>query len=202
VVEVVVEVGVEVVMIDLEQEQREVAAIESRLLLLAGSIERENAAVIDAQAAHANAQEAQDVLQHLSQAVQQQVHSRIANIVSSCLTSVFDDPYTFKINFDRKRGRTEACFKFLRNGLEVNPLTSCGGGVVDVAAFALRVICLVLHRPRLSRILILDEPFRFVSAHYREKVRAMLEQLAKDMKCQFIFVTHEESYRCGKEVQL
>jgi ABC-type molybdenum transport system ATPase subunit/photorepair protein PhrA len=149
------------------------------------------------------AQQAQDVLQHLAQAIQQQAHSRIASVVTSCLRTVFgEQAYEFKIEFDRKRGRTEARLRFLRGELEVDPLTASGGGMVDVAAFALRAACLMLHRPHLRRLLVLDEPFRFVSAEFQDNVRQMLEGLAKDLEMQIIMVTHNEAYETGNVIRL
>jgi len=146
--------------------------------------------------------DAQETLQLLAQGVQQQAHSKIAGVVSDCLSSVFDDPYEFHIVFDRKRGSTEARLRFTRRGLDVDPLTASGGGMVDVAAFALRVACLILSRPRLARVLVLDEPFRFVSAQYQDNVRTMLEQLSEEMGIQIIMITHNENLATGETVEL
>jgi DNA repair exonuclease SbcCD ATPase subunit len=146
--------------------------------------------------------EAQRIIQEVAQAVQQQVHSRIATVVSRCLRSVFDEPYEFRIIFEMKRGNTEAILAFERDGLMVDPMSASGGGVIDVAAFALRISCLMLARPRRRRLLVLDEPFKFVSAEYRPRVRSMLEGLAEEMGVQIIMVTHVEELICGHVVQL
>lgn len=146
--------------------------------------------------------EAQQLLQVLAQGVQQKAHLCIAEIVTRCLEAVFDEPYEFKIMFDRKRGKTEARLVFLRDDHEINPLEGAGGGVVDIAAFAARLASLVLSRPKRRAVLILDEPFRFVSAEYRPRVRMLLEQLARDMNMQFILVTHIEDLQVGKVVKL
>lgn len=187
---------------DLEQEAKDIARIQSRLDLLTQSAEREGQELAKTLTRSRQAQDAQELLQHLAQAVQQQAHQRISEVVSSCLAAVFDDPYEFKIVFERKRGRTEAHLHFVRGSLEVDPLTASGGGMVDVAAFALRVACLVLHRPRLQRVVVLDEPFRFVSAQYQGAVHSMLENLSKKMEVQMIMVTHNERYMTGKVIDL
>ena len=148
------------------------------------------------------ARSAQEIIQFVAQAVQQKAHERIAKVVSSCLSSVFSDPYEFRIEFERKRGRTEAALRFVRRGLDVDPMESSGGGMIDVAAFALRVACLIMHRPRLRQILVLDEPFKFVSAEYRENVRSMLEKLSTDLGLQIIMVTHIDEIATGKIVRL
>lgn len=146
--------------------------------------------------------EAQSIAQLVAQAIQQKAHQQIAGVVSKCLSLVFDEPYNFKIKFEQKRGRTEAQLLFERSGLEIDPMTASGGGVVDVASFALRLSCLLLSKPKLSKVLVLDEPFKFVSEEYRENVRLMLEQLSKEMKLQIIFVTHIPELVTGKVVQL
>jgi DNA repair exonuclease SbcCD ATPase subunit len=146
--------------------------------------------------------EAQELAQQVAQQVQQQAHDQIASVVSQCLEAVFDEPYTFKIHFDRKRGRTEARLVFERDGLEVDPLTAAGGGVVDVAAFALRLSCLMLAQPPLRKLLALDEPFRFVSAEYLPRVRQLLEKLAEDTGVQFVIITHIEELKTGTVIEL
>jgi hypothetical protein len=104
---------------------------------------------------------AQAVSQAMAQGMQRQAHVRVTSIVNKCLTSIFDEPYTFDIQFDRKRGRTEARMVFERDGAELDPTTGAGGGVLDVASFALRVAACVLGQPPKRKLLILDEPFRF-----------------------------------------
>lgn len=148
------------------------------------------------------AEEAQQIVQAVAETIQEQAHERIAGVVSRCLSAVFDEPYEFVIEFERLRGRTEARLRFVRDGLTVNPLDSSGGGVVDVAAFALRVSCLMLKRPAARRALVLDEPFRFVSANYQPRVAQMLEDLSAELGIQFIMVTHIEALRVGTVVEI
>ena len=145
---------------------------------------------------------AQGLVQAVAQQIQQQAHNRIASVVSRALEAVFDEPYEFCINFEQKRGRTEAGLVFVRDGMEVDPMTASGGGVVDVAAFALRLSCLMLHRPPLRRLLILDEPFKFVSAEYRGRLRVLLDTLSKEMGVQMLMVTHILELKAGKVIDL
>lgn len=147
-------------------------------------------------------EEARTLLQAVVQQVQQQVHRRIASVVTRSLASVFDEPYEFVIHFEQKRGKTEAELKFLREGLEVDPLSASGGGVVDVAAFALRLSCLMLARPPLARVVVLDEPFKFVSREFLPRVASLLEVLAEELKVQIVMVTHIQELRVGDVVVL
>lgn len=149
-----------------------------------------------------NLRKAQAIAQAVAAEVQSIAHKRIAEVVSRSLEVVFDEPYKFKILFETKRGKTEARLVFERDGLELDPLSAAGGGVVDVAAFALRLSCLLLTRPPLRRMLVLDEPFRFVSACYRPRVRDLLERLSQELGVQFVIVTHLDEFRIGTVVEL
>jgi hypothetical protein len=189
-------------LMDFVAEEKEVAKLAALLTQWERHVEAETEGLRKAGLAVQHTQEAQEVLQLIAQAVQQQAHERLSAVVSKCLESVFEDPYQFHIEFERKRGRTEASLRFLRRELDADPLTAAGGGVVDIAAFALRVACLMLHRPRLSRIVVIDEGFKFVSEQYRENVRAMLEELSEDLGVQVIQVTHSTEYETGQIIEL
>jgi len=149
--------------------------------------------------------EAQLITQQIAQTIQQQAHRRIAGVVSKGLETVFtgDDVYGFRIDFDRKRGKTEANLLLTKNGHDIDdPLNSDSGGVVDIAAFVLRLSCIILTKPKLRRFLVLDEPFKFVSEEFRENIRLLLEGLAKDFKFQFVMVTHIPELQTGKVISL
>ena len=146
--------------------------------------------------------EATEIAQNIAAAIQNNAHAQISNITTRCLGAVFDDPYEFEILFETKRNKTEANLQFTRYGNPINPLGASGGGVVDLAAFALRVAALRLSRPEARPVLILDEPFKFVSAEYRPAVRAMLEALAEDLGMQYIMITHIPELICGNTIEL
>lgn len=149
-----------------------------------------------------NIMQAQEIVQTITKGIQEEVHSQVASIVSQCLEIVFEEPYIFKILFEQKRNRTEARLVFERNGLEVDPMSATGGGVVDVAAFALRLSCLMLHKPKLNKVIILDEPFKFVSQNYQPNVKEMLETLSEKLGIQMIMITHISDLVTGKEIEL
>lgn len=149
------------------------------------------------------AEQAREIVQFVSEQIQQQAHQKIAGIVTRCLHTVFgDDAYEFKIIFEQKRGKTEARLVFTRDNAEIDPLTASGGGVIDVAAFALRLTCLILSQPLRRRLLILDEPFRFLSIDYHPAMRQLLISLAEEMDMQFIIVTHTQGLCIGKVVEI
>jgi len=151
----------------------------------------------------ADLEQAQNIAQIVSQTVQQKAHKRIEGVVGKCLEAIFEGKYGFKIDFVRKRGRTEANLLLLKDGHEVGDALDCdSGGVVDVAALALRLACIVLTKPYLRRTLILDEPFRNLDTQNRENIRMLLEELAEDFKVQFIIVTHEMVFQTGNIIKI
>jgi len=164
------------------------------------AVERD--ALEDAVRERAVAAEARQIAQAIAAEVQTRVHTRVAAIVNRCLTAVFDEPYEFKILFEQKRGRTEASLVFMRDGVAVDPMSAAGGGVVDIAAFGLRLACLALTRPQRRRLLVMDEPFRFVSVGHRPRVRAMVAALADEMGFQFIYVTHIPELVVGNVIEV
>lgn len=185
------------------------ADAEARVADLLADLRQSKAAVAAEARMHAeavdgltDAEEAQKICQLVAQSVQEQAHKRISAVVTRCLAAVFDDPYQFRIKFEQKRGKTEASLLFVREGVELDPLTASGGGAVDIAAFALRVACVVMARPAVARVLVMDEPFKFLSAQYRDRARLMLETLSTDLGVQIVMVTHIEELKTGEIVEL
>ena len=139
------------------------------------------------------AEQARSLLQKVGLETQQQLQYHISDITSLALESVFDDPYELKVNFIERRNKTECDLVFLRNGVEISPLNSAGYGAVDIAAMALRVASWTMKNPRNDNVIILDEPFRFLSKDRQEAASKMIQALSKKLQLQFIIVTHEEA---------
>ncbi len=138
-----------------------------------------------------NYEEALRIAQVVAEETQSELSFHVSDIVSHALTAVFDDAYKFELKFIQKRNKTEAELSFTRDGNDIDPMNACGGGVVDIASFALRMAMLMLQRKR-APILILDEPFRFVSSDYQEKAGLLLQELSHRLGIQIIMVTHNE----------
>lgn len=145
--------------------------------------------------------QAQLHLQNIAQETQQQSHKKIAKIVSKCLSAVFEEPYELKIVFERKRGRTEAEFVYLRDGRKVSP-TINSGGVLSVTSLALRLTCIALTLPAPRRLLVLDEPFQGLSDRNLAKMAVLVETLSKELDVQFLIVTHSPHLKVGKVIEL
>lgn len=143
-----------------------------------------------AEQAYRDALKAREVINIVAKETQQQLEMRITNIVTMALAAVFPDPYEFKLVFNERRNQTEADLLLVRNGEELSPVDGAGGGVLDVVSFALRIAVLLMSGYR--RVIILDEPFRHLSADLQPKASEMMKMLSDKLGIQFIMVSHEE----------
>lgn len=143
-------------------------------------------------------EKAREILQEISTTLQNRAQSKVAAVVAKSL-EVFGEGYSFRIDFTPKRGRTAATFVLIKNGMEIDP-RDCGGGVLDVISFALRISVVIARRQ--SRLVILDEPFKFVSVEFRPVMAQLLISLQELLDLQFVFVTHIPELEIGKVNQL
>lgn len=152
----------------------------------------------------ADTESAKEIIQLVSQAVQQKVHKRIAELVSRCLAAVYEDPYEFVIHFERKKNKTEARAVFVhKDGHELDPTEGVGGGILEVACFALRVVCLSMTRPLPRKVLICDEPFKNVhGTKNRERLAGLILTLSREFGIQIILSTGLSWLEIGKVVDL
>ena len=147
--------------------------------------------------------QAREIAECVARTLETAAHDRISGLVTMCLETVFGDEYKFRIDFVKCRGKTEAKLVLIKNGNELTDvLNSDSGGVADVAAFALRVSCLLMTTPAPRKLLVLDEPFKFVSEEYKPAVVELLDKIATDLGVQIIMVTHDQEYKIGKVVTL
>lgn len=181
----------------LAQYQKKLTSLQMEYDHAQKSVVREEKALKEAKEEEEAILQGQQLVQSVAKAIQTTAHQRIASVVSRCLAEVFEEPYEFQIIFEEKRGKTEARLVFIRDGNEVDPVYASGGGVLDVASFALRLASLVLAQPRQRRLLVLDEPFRFLSEDYVPRIREMLKTLSKEMKLQILMVTHSKELEVG-----
>jgi DNA repair exonuclease SbcCD ATPase subunit len=126
-------------------------------------------------------------------ATQVNIKTFIEEVVTLALRNVFGDEYSFKVEYEIKRGKPEASLKVLKGDLEFDPADECGGGIVDVAALGLRVALWSLSDPKSQPVLILDEPGKHVSRDLIDKFGDMINVLSETLGLQVIMVTHDSS---------
>ena len=129
----------------------------------------------------------QVLLQNIAGEVQSQLSSKIDTIVNLGLQTCFPE-YTFHLEPIPSRGKTEYHFVFKLGEDEVDPLTQNGGGFVDLICFLLRVA--VFNISHTDNVMVFDEPMKFLSKGFREKISDLLHTLSNKLDVQFIEVTH------------
>lgn len=137
---------------------------------------------------------ARTIIQHVAKETQSALEYHVSSLVSLALSSIFPDPYEFKLLFDVRSNRTEADTVFVRNGESMSPVDASGGGPVDVASFGLRISAWCIAQNRTRPTLFFDEPFRFVSRDLQPVAGQMLRDVCERMGIQAVVVTHEEEF--------
>lgn len=127
-------------------------------------------------------------VQEVAQLTQAQLTVHIQDVVNTALDTCFPGEYEFKLIFEIKRNKTEARLVFLKNGFEIDPMEASGGGVVDVAAFALRIAAWSLGTT--DNVICLDEPMKFLSRDLQPRAGEILKEISTKLGIQFIMVSH------------
>ncbi|MBW1976336.1 MAG: AAA family ATPase [Deltaproteobacteria bacterium] len=135
---------------------------------------------------------AREIIRQVGLKTQQQLEFHISDIVTMALEAVFPDPYLFKAEFIQRRNKTECDLWFVRDEDKVDPISSTGGGVIDIASFALRIASWSIQHPRSRAVLFLDEPFKHLSIELLPKAAQVMKQLSEQLNLQVIMVTHSE----------
>ena len=131
-------------------------------------------------------------LQTLSDETRQIVIDKMSSIVTDALKKVLDKNLAFEMVLSTERNQAD--IKFLVKDTTMNKsyeiLNSFGGGLADIVSFPLRVSLLLKWSPQLSRVLIMDEPFKAVDVTNQAFVGEFVRQLSEKLKLQIIAVTH------------
>ena len=136
-------------------------------------------------------EQAQAFLQKVAQDTQSQLKFQIEDIVNLALETCFPNEYEFQLQFNIARGKTDAELVFLsqKTGRPIDPMNASGGGVVDLTAFALRIASYALEQG-VDNVIILDEPFRFISRDLQARAGEILKSLSTKLGLQVVMVTH------------
>ena len=139
-------------------------------------------------------EKARAIMQLVAKETQEQLEYKISELVSLGLSAIFDNPYELVLNYEIKRGKTEADLLFKRGENVVKPMLASGGGAVDVAAFGLRVAIWSLKSPRTRNTIVLDEPFKYLSFRHQAKAGQLLSEISSKLGIQIIMVTHNQEF--------
>ena len=133
--------------------------------------------------------ELKDFLMSVSANYRDQLCNLFTSLVTEALTSIFEKDIRFNIKLYSYRNEPAIDVSVIENNLEVDPQKSCGGGLNDIISFVIKIIFIYLKKS--SRIIILDEPLKFLSRDYIEQSSNFIHEISKRMNIQIILVSHK-----------
>lgn len=129
-----------------------------------------------------------------SEMAREAARGRAESAVTDALQAIFGPELSFKVDVVERRGRPEAEFSAVTDlggeSLATPVLDARGGGVVDVASLALRVLAAAAASPEGSPV-ILDEPGKHLSEGYSRALGELLGAVAAQTGRQVVAVTHD-----------
>ena len=167
-------------------------ALSSQRSLVSSRLADAEARLARARADQTDIDAVQRTVQYVAARVQSGFGNYVGALVTKALHHVFPDRRkdNFVVRFRENRGKTECELLLVtEKGEEAHPFDCAGGGVWDTLSFALRCAMLVLEQPAPSRLLFLDEPFKFLhGASARRRALRMLYNTSKALGIQTIIV--------------
>ena len=135
--------------------------------------------------------EAQVIFQTAAKIMYGSLSSKLGDIVTEGLNIIFPEAgYRFIIEFIERRSTIECDLYLLdQDDKRLDPLTSVGGGVADVISMLLRCTYIILN-PSFAKVLIADEPFRFVDRERIPEAALFLRKICENFGLQVIVITH------------
>ncbi len=143
------------------------------------------------------------VVKEVGLKTQQQIEIHVGNLVTSALDFILpNNSYTFKMVFVERRGQIECDLMLEKDGEILDPVSSVGGGIVDVISFALRMASISILKGTIRPILLLDEPFKHLSNDKQGKAAKMLQVLSHKLGIQVIYISQAGFTVINEEKQL
>ncbi len=137
-------------------------------------------------------QEAQMLVQETAKKTQSELEYHVSHLVTESIQSVFNEDISMILEFNSKRGSTEAEILLKdENGHKALPRNSDGAGTVDIMSFGLRMVMYLLAEST-SPIFILDEPFKKLNDPERKMHRRtaeIVDSLSHELGVQILIFT-------------
>lgn len=136
---------------------------------------------------------AQAFLRLLAEHQQEVIRKKIEMLVTFGLKTVFDEDVQFRVTLDTRKNQIYMGFALEdTEGWQVPLMDAEGGGLVALTALLLRIVLLLMTRPRLTPLLILDEPLTQLSECYREPAAQLIKRLVEKGLLRVLAVTHDK----------
>lgn len=136
--------------------------------------------------------EQRDIARKAAGLVQDNLAAKLSGIVTKALSTVFEEPIEFVVQFVERRGVSE-CDLNLKIGEDYyDILNEQGGGIADVCSMCLQMAFIMMSP--VQRTLIIDEPARHMDATAQERFVAVLGELCRELQFTIIMITHSQAF--------
>lgn len=113
-----------------------------------------------------------------------------------------EEEFTITLDMEKKKPLASISIRNSKTGIEMDPLDD-GGGLLDILSVALRLVMLRYSDNPSDGPIILDEPFKMLSAKYLPGAIDFIQSVVEDFGRQIIMVTHNDSLAAmGKVIRI
>lgn len=145
------------------------------------------------------------LLTRIGEERQESARRMFEDLTTMALRDIFGEELSFALVPGESGGQVtlEPVIRSAHDGqvLETPVLDARGGGMVQVVAFVLRLV-MVLLTPGVRKILFLDETFRFVSESYTDRLGEFVRTVAEQKGVQIVMITHDRAYAPYADVKV
>jgi DNA repair ATPase RecN len=142
-------------------------------------------------------QKAKVLLTSIGEERQETARRQVEELASRAMQVIFGEELTFHLVPGERAGQATMEFmvrsKYDDMEVDTSVLDARGGGMAAVLGFVLQLVVLLLTEDA-RNILILDEPFAWVSEAYESRVAEFLREVSERARVQIILVTHSKAY--------
>ena len=178
-------------MIDLTTYQDFLSETKTTIKLKTEEKNNSEAKIADLTIQLADLKEAQEIMGAVGILAQDNTKQVFEGLVTQAVQAVFGEEYTFELDSRYARGKPEMEMFIVENGVRYSPKDEKGGGLIDVIAFALRIVSWAISDPRSQNVMILDEPFRCMHKEVLSFLSQMMQKISEELGLQIICITHE-----------
>lgn len=117
----------------------------------------------------------------------------ISDLATTGLRNIIDDQnLTFKIKPEYRNNRLWMKFVLDNNGIEGDPISSFGGGIVLIVSLILRLS--MMSRLKTGNLLLLDESMSAVANRYVPAAADFMKYLSEQLGINILMVTHNDEF--------
>lgn len=136
------------------------------------------------------------LLQEASDEARKQAKETLQTVATNALQYIMGEHFSLEIKLAEKGNSPTASFIVVKEYgnyiVETDPAEEEGGGIADIVAFSVFIAMLQLAGGQNVAPLFLDEPSKYVSTGYSDRVASFLYDTSRSIGRQVIMVTHDE----------